>query len=635
MTRVHVAVVGLGVLAATLTAAVGEIVRVSIPRDGTPVAAGPPSISGDGRLVAFTSRANLTARDVGGVRQLYVRDLERGVTHLASSTTSGQPANADVDEDPTRALHGLSVDGRYAVFSAVATNLVVSDRNVAGRDVFRKDLTTGEILLVDRSGSGEQATVGVLGQASISGDGNRIAFASGAATNLIPEDTNAGNSDILVRDVRLATTALASRSEAGAQSSGDATNPRISGDGRVVAFDADSRSDSLTPTDTNGSADVIVRDLPAGLTRLASVATDGSQPGGATVGALSADGQQIVFTSDRSYDRDRDTNGLTDVYMARPFASSGAGVLISRASSGMSAGNGRSDAPSLTADGSRIAFASGATDIVPADTNAAASDVIVATAGIAVRESTRLDGSQLARGASQPVLAANGSRLVFRYADGSPSVPFVPGDDDDQPDIFARARAATDQVPPTLDLAPLGVTSAAVRVTGRANDPSGVIALTVNGRPAVLDTGGSFSVRVSRPVASIRVVARDGSGNGVERFIDAPESVYDAPVGGAAVTVSQLTAVRYGRLLRIRYLLDRPARVTVQLLRRTAATKGTKAAWVPVLSRPTAAVPAGINRVRLGIGRLPAGVYQVRVRAASTAIRQATKVLLIPAKTSR
>ena len=122
---------------------------------------------------------------------------------------------------------------------------------------------------------------------------------------------------------------------------------------------------------------------------------------------------------------------------------------------------------------------------------------------------------------------------------------------------------------------------------------------------------------------------------GVERLIDAPESVYDAPVGGGASTVSQLTAVRYGRLLRIRYLLDRPARVTVQLLRRVAATKATKAAWLPVLNRPAAAAPAGINRVRLGIGRLPPGVYQVRVRAASTAIRQATNVLVIPAKSPR
>jgi uncharacterized repeat protein (TIGR01451 family) len=166
----------------------------------------------------------------------------------------------------------------------------------------------------------------LVGDIDVSGDGRYVVFDS-YADNLVPNDHN-NNLDVFVRDRALGTTTLADVDNSGIQGSGFALLPRISANGRYVAFITDS---ALVPSDTNGAADVYVRDLQEDTTDLVSLA-----PGGQSLSegvntsdgvSISADGRYIAYTSYSSElsghtddstlavavaDRDSDGNGIFD-----------------------------------------------------------------------------------------------------------------------------------------------------------------------------------------------------------------------------------------------------------------------------------------------------------------------------------
>ena len=140
-----------------------------------------PSISGDGRYVAFSSYAtNLVPGDSNGV-QIYVHDRQTGATEQVSVDASGNAGNDD-SNGPS-----ISGDGRYVAFYSDATDLVPGDTN--GRsDVFVHDRQTGTTERVSVDSSGNQGSSHSLSP-SISVDGRYVAFHS-KASNLVPGDTN-------------------------------------------------------------------------------------------------------------------------------------------------------------------------------------------------------------------------------------------------------------------------------------------------------------------------------------------------------------------------------------------------------------------------------------------------------------
>lgn len=170
----------------------GSTTRVSVDSagaqgDGDSVS---PSISSDGRYVAFSSVAtNLVPGDVNGLSDIFVHDLQTGITVIASVDSGGIQANADC-LDPS-----ISSDGRFVVFHSTASNLVTGDTNNVD-DVFVRDLLLGIT---------ERTSVGVGGQANgmsdkpaISADGRFVSFHS-FASNLVAGDTN-GTYDVFERD---------------------------------------------------------------------------------------------------------------------------------------------------------------------------------------------------------------------------------------------------------------------------------------------------------------------------------------------------------------------------------------------------------------------------------------------------
>ena len=346
-----------------LTTGVTE--RVSVDSSGVEgdSDSGQPSISADGRFVAFVSAAtNLVTGDTNGFWDIFVRDRSTGVTERVSVDSTG----AQADYESITAT--ISADGRFVAFVTVADNLVVGDTN-GTYDVFVRDLVNGttERVSVDSSGAEGNGPSGESWTApSISADGTLIAFPSDA-TNLVAGDTN-WTTDIFVHDRSTGTTERVSVDSNGTQGIGDSFDPALSSDGGLVTFDSD--SSNLVASDTNGSWDVFVHDRTTGATERVSLSSAGVQGDSSSVfPALSADGRFVTFSSSATNLAAGDTNGSSDVFVRDRVA--GATKRVSVDSAGVQ-GNGESglfDVPSISADGQTIAFSSDATNLVAADTN--------------------------------------------------------------------------------------------------------------------------------------------------------------------------------------------------------------------------------------------------------------------------
>jgi Tol biopolymer transport system component len=181
----------------------GSTEAVSVATGGTqPLGGvGQPSISANGRYVAFVSAAtNLVAGDTNGFWDVFVRDRVSGTTERVSVASNGAQGNETSYTPPS-----ISGDGRFVAFLSNATNLVAGDTN-GSHDVFLHDRLTGITERASVALDGTQAN-SHSNIPSISSDGRFVAFPSDAS-NLVADDTN-GVGDIFVRD-RGATSAFSS-----------------------------------------------------------------------------------------------------------------------------------------------------------------------------------------------------------------------------------------------------------------------------------------------------------------------------------------------------------------------------------------------------------------------------------------
>ncbi|HEY8617024.1 type I secretion C-terminal target domain-containing protein [Phenylobacterium sp.] len=172
---------------------------------------------------------------------IVIDPISRTTLYTSTNATGGVPNGASI-----RAR--ISDDGRYVTFVSSASDLVGGDTNGV-RDVFRKDLATGELARVSMGPGGAEAN-GASEWTDISADGRYVVFSS-AASNLVAGDSN-GRADVFVKDLQTGQLTLASRDGGGFQFSVDMWQPSISGDGRFVSFQA-----------TSGSS-LYVRDLQTG-----------------------------------------------------------------------------------------------------------------------------------------------------------------------------------------------------------------------------------------------------------------------------------------------------------------------------------------------------------------------------------
>ena len=238
-----------------------------------------PSISADGRYIAFTSFSyNFVDGDLPDTPDVFVHDQLTGTTTIISRASDGNLGNAASGEP------SISADGNSIAFSSMASNLVVEDTNNL-QDVFVWCRDEGSVTLVSVASDGTQGNSNSTDPV-INEDGSLIAFASGATT-LASSDTNGFIYDIYLRDRGYGTTAIVSSGLAGGGS-----RPAISTSGEYVAF-------------TSGTDDIYLADIDNGERQLINTYMQFS--------ALDENGEIIVVSGYDSLVAE-DNNGDKDVY---------------------------------------------------------------------------------------------------------------------------------------------------------------------------------------------------------------------------------------------------------------------------------------------------------------------------------
>lgn len=385
---------------------------------------GQPSISADGRYVAWTSDANtLVANDTNAAFDVFRRDRQSSTTERASLAWDGSQANGSSFKAT------ISGDGRYVVFESFATNLVPGDTN-GFSDVFARDMLGGSTVRISLSSSFGQANHS-SGEPSISEDGSCVAFSS-LASNLVAGDTN-GQSDVFVRVG--AVTERVSISSTGVQGNGISQLPALSADGRYVVFL--STSSNLVLNDTNGLGDVFVRDRQLGTTERVSLGNGAVQADGTCIcrpGAVSADGRWVVFDSNATNLWTGDPNAAYDVFLRDRLNLYTAPASVS---TGFVQGSWHSTMSALSSDGRCVVFYSYANNLVPGDTSAA-EDVFLRDrhSGATERVSVSSSGAQADAYSSMPCASADGRYVAFY----SYATNLVANDTNGAPDVFVRDR---------------------------------------------------------------------------------------------------------------------------------------------------------------------------------------------------
>jgi Tol biopolymer transport system component len=385
--------------------AVGSTTRISVASDGRQANhnSNTPAISADGRFVAFASKAtNLAPGDTNDTSDVFVRDRRRGTTQLVSVPFDGGASDRPSLE-PT-----ISADGRFVAFLSRSSHLVPGDTN-HGPDVFVRDLqtqTTERVSLSDDgsqvagsarapriSGDGRFVLFSAVGQLdpdgsdepfstyvrdrvagttqwvcddeafAISRHGRFVGFNSNLA--LVPADSDhdpdtyindlrngtnrlvptpkgassmsdngryiaypafgrghAKRIQLYVLDLRTNRTVMASVNASGVPGNGDSSGPILSRDGHYLAFS--SQATNLVARSTRPGL-VYGHDLRTGVTRPLSVNSSGAStnrpakhPGQPPI-AVSRTGQFVTFTSIATNLVPHDTNRRTDVFVRQSF----------------------------------------------------------------------------------------------------------------------------------------------------------------------------------------------------------------------------------------------------------------------------------------------------------------------------
>ncbi|MBL3669209.1 PD40 domain-containing protein [Streptomyces sp. M2CJ-2] len=282
----------------------------------------------------------------------------------------------------------LSADGRYAVFTSSASNLVPGDTNGAP-DVFLRDLRTGRTQRVSTDAAGGQSELGATAGA-ISANGRYAVFVS-ASADLIPDEVHDVPS-VYRRDLRSGEVEYVGNELGG--STRWALHAAVSADGRYVAF----ASSSTVP---RPGAGVGVRDMRTG-----ELAVQPSCLHRPLTPQLSDDGRALVYTC---YGFPVLQNPPSDVVVADPVT--GARRSLHTTPEG-ARGNGRVSQGGISGDGRYASFTSTATDLGPEDTNGAGANVFVRD----LRTDTLriVEAPDPTLSTADGALSGNGRYLLFR-----------------------------------------------------------------------------------------------------------------------------------------------------------------------------------------------------------------------------
>lgn len=446
-----------------------------------------PVVSADARFVAFASSAtNLVAGDDNGTQDVFLVDRETGDTIRLPVMQGPVPTGGSASEP------SISADGRVVAFtfqpppgaSVALGSIVVAYDRMTGSTTTVSTVVRGSLSASAR-------------QPSVAADGRFVAFTSNA--DLVGEGEAVD--DVFRYDRETGVMAIVSVNRDGRRIAGQAASPSISGDGNVVAFVSDAGR-SVTFEDPGAGSQIYARDMAAKRTERVSMAAGGRAANGAASDpAISGDGRYVAFAS-------RATNlasgpGAGAPGLFRRDRQTGTTILVSLTPRGTAA-QGASGQPSITLDGSVVAFTSASQDLVAARSGGvmlAASrqpaDVFVRdiTAGETVLVSVTLDGGSTFGAGSRshsPAVAGGGRYVAF----ASDSPRMAKGDRGTFTDVFLRDRVPVPPVPAATP-PPQTAKPPAPTITPPELD-LGSLALGAAGAPgaAVLTNAGGSPLRV-------------------------------------------------------------------------------------------------------------------------------------------
>ncbi len=229
------------------------IVSVTSTGEHSGVVSTGPTISADGRFVAFTAEGNLTGGSVEPGTNRVAYRFDRALAHLTpvSLNSSGQQVDG--------ISPSLSSGGRYVAFSSFADSLVPppimpSGFNRHPTDSYLYDSDSGETEIVSVNSAGERSVTTQTGGPVTSGNGRYAAFSS--FTVLAKGDASDQQDDIVVRDRDAHSIGLVSHNPYGVATAGNSTKPAITPDGAEIAFVSD--AGDLVDDDFDGTTDVFV-----------------------------------------------------------------------------------------------------------------------------------------------------------------------------------------------------------------------------------------------------------------------------------------------------------------------------------------------------------------------------------------
>jgi hypothetical protein len=398
---------------------------------------------------------------------VYVRDLTSGVTTLVSRNFAG-----NLDGNSNSNFPSISADGRYVAFVSSASDLVANDTNGGTSDVFVRDLQANAITLVSQA-TGTSGVGGNRPSsfAVISGNGQFVVFESDA-DGLAPNDTNTTH-DLFIRDLQANTTELVTAdvtNQFSANAGGSRlTEQPISFDGRYVVFT--SSATNLVSQSTANQTNAFIRDTQMDSTRLLSIHRNGTSGTNGFNPIITPNGQFAAFVSlvDTLASNVLDSNGRSDVYLSTITPTTITNRLVSVNSAGTNGGNNNvvtdqtvtHRTVQISPDGRFVAFTGAATNLDASVTDANnANDVFLRDMQLNVMRtiSVAAGGATTGNGAADtPVVSDDGTFVAY----ASLASNARPNDSNRQQDVYQRdlAAASTELVSERTPLLPGEVTA--------------------------------------------------------------------------------------------------------------------------------------------------------------------------------
>jgi hypothetical protein len=351
-------------------------------------------------------------------------------------------ARNDLGLPATGSSYGAAISGsgRYVAFMSAADNLALGD-GTGFADVFLHDLKKGTTTLISKAPSGAPGN-NFSDYPSVSKKGRFVAFRS-RASDLVVGDSN-GTYDIFVHDTKSASTTRVSVGVAGAEANNSSQPPKISGNGRYVAFA--SIASNLVANDGNGKLDVFVHDRQTGLTERVSVATGGGESNNTSATpAISDNGRYVAFWSNAT---NLDLSTLSGVFVRDRTL--GTTTRVSLSSSGIPHGLTYSDSLSISGDGKLVTFA-GAGAGTTLDDSSPVWDVFVRDVAKGTTELVSLGENASVANADciEHAISGNGRYVFF----ASSSTSLVASDNTAFKDVFVRDRKKLTTKRATLTMA--------------------------------------------------------------------------------------------------------------------------------------------------------------------------------------